>query len=99
MALTIAPKNSLQTSDQLTASLMETVDQVKAEYILTIDGLPIGACESREWAIGQASCKESKIPTPTSSPCPPILTTPWTWWWAISPPKRKFWAPRLWQSA
>ncbi len=30
MALTIAPKNSLQTSDQLTASLMETVDQVKA---------------------------------------------------------------------
>ena len=47
MALTIAPKNSLQTSDQLTASLMETVDQVKAEYILTIDGLPIGACESR----------------------------------------------------
>ena len=48
MALTIAPKNSLQTSDQLTASLMETVDQVKAEYILTIDGLPIGACESRE---------------------------------------------------
>lgn len=53
MALTIAPKNSLQTSDQLTASLMETVDQVKAEYILTIDGLPIGACESRE-AIDQA---------------------------------------------
>ena len=32
---------------------METVDQVKAEYILTIDGLPIGACESRE-AIDQA---------------------------------------------
>ena len=53
MALTIAPKNSLQTSDQLTASLMETVDQVKAEYILTIDGLPIVACESRE-AIDQA---------------------------------------------
>ena len=53
MALTIAPKNSLQTSDQLTASQMETVDQVKAEYILTIDGLPIGACESRE-AIDQA---------------------------------------------
>lgn len=97
MALTIAPKNSLQTSDQLTASLMETVDQVKAEYILTIDGLPIGACESREATT--RPCKESKIPTPTSSPCPPILTTPWTWWWAISPPKRKFWAPRLWQSA
>ena len=28
MALTIAPKNSLQTSDQLTASLMETVDRL-----------------------------------------------------------------------
>ena len=53
MSLTIAPKQRIQTSDQLTASLMETVDLVKAEYILTIDGLPIGACESRE-AIGQA---------------------------------------------
>lgn len=48
MALTIAPKERLQTSDQLTASLMETVELVKAEYILTVDGLPIGACESRE---------------------------------------------------
>lgn len=47
-ALTIAPKQRLQTSDELTASLMETVDLVKAEYILTIDGVPIGACESRE---------------------------------------------------
>lgn len=48
VSLTIAPKQRLQTSDQLTDSLMETVDLVKAEYILTIDGLPIGACESRE---------------------------------------------------
>lgn len=48
VALTIAPKDSLQTSDELTDSLMETVDQVKAEYILTIDGIPVAACQSRQ---------------------------------------------------
>lgn len=53
MALTIAPKNKLQDPDELTHSLMETVEQVRAEYILTIDGLPVAACESQQ-AIDQA---------------------------------------------
>ncbi len=48
MALTIAPKDSIQDPEQLTDRLMETVDQVKAEYILTIDGRPVAACESRQ---------------------------------------------------
>ena len=46
VSLTIAPKESIQTSDQLTASLMETVDQVKEAYVLTVDGIAAGACES-----------------------------------------------------
>lgn len=48
VSLTIAPKESIQTSDQLTASLMETVDQVKEAYVLTVDGIAAGACESEE---------------------------------------------------
>lgn len=48
MALTIAPKDSIQDPQQLTDRLMETVDQVKAEYILTIDGRPVAACASRQ---------------------------------------------------
>ncbi len=48
VSLTIAPKESIQTSDQLTASLMETVDQVKEAYVLTVDGIAAGACENEE---------------------------------------------------
>ena len=48
MALTIAPKDSIQDPEQLTDCLMETVEQVKAEYILTIDGHPVAACASRQ---------------------------------------------------
>ena len=48
VSLTIAPKESIQTPDQLTASLMETVEQVKEAYVLTVDGIAAGACESEE---------------------------------------------------
>ena len=48
VALTIAPKKDLQDPDQLTASLMETVDQVQAAWVLTVEGIPVWACASRE---------------------------------------------------
>ena len=48
VALTIAPKERIQTSDKLTASLMETVDQVQEAYVLTVDGMAAGACASEE---------------------------------------------------
>ena len=44
----IAPKEAVQTSDELTDSLMETVEQVKYAYVLYIDGVSAGACDSRE---------------------------------------------------
>lgn len=48
VALTIAPKEALQSPDQLTTSLMETVDQVREVCTLTVDGIPAGACSSPE---------------------------------------------------
>lgn len=48
VALTIAPKEKLQTSEELTASLMETVPQVQEACVLTVDGIAAGACLSRE---------------------------------------------------
>lgn len=44
----IAPKEEVQTSAQLTDSLMETVEQVKQAYLLSLDGVPVGSCASRE---------------------------------------------------
>ena len=64
MALTIAPKREIQTSSQLTASLMETVDQVQAAYVLTVDGVPVGACASQA-AIDQAlQAQKDRYTTP-----------------------------------
>ncbi len=48
VSLVIAPKTELQTSDELKSQLMETVEQVKEEYILTVDGVFVGACETQE---------------------------------------------------
>ena len=53
VALTLAPKERLEDPEQLTSSLMDTVDQVKEKYVLAVDGIPVGACDSRE-AIDQA---------------------------------------------
>ena len=47
VSLTIAPKESLQTEEELKASLMETIDQIKEEYVLSVDGKPVAACEER----------------------------------------------------
>ena len=44
----IAPKEEVQTSVELTASLMDTVEQVKYQYSLYLDGTAVGACDSRE---------------------------------------------------
>ena len=64
VALTIAPKREIQTSSQLTASLMETVDQVQAAYVLTVDGVPVGACASQA-AIDQAlQAQKDRYTTP-----------------------------------
>jgi murein DD-endopeptidase MepM/ murein hydrolase activator NlpD len=49
----LVPKDQVQTQQQLTDTLMDTVDQVKAEYILSVDGVAVGACQSRD-AIDQA---------------------------------------------
>lgn len=66
VALTIAPKEKLQTPDQLTASLMETVDQVQPAYVLSIDGVSVGACVSRE-AIDQALAQvKARYETPST---------------------------------
>lgn len=46
--LAIAPKGSLQSPEELTASLMETVDQVREVWVLTVDGVAAGACATRE---------------------------------------------------
>ncbi len=68
--LTIAPKGSIQTSDQLTASLMETVDQVREAYVLTVDGVAAGACESeREIAEALARTKARYTTEHTRSIC------------------------------
>lgn len=48
VALTIAPKTSLQTSAQLTESLMDTVEQVQEAYTLTVDGISAGVCATLE---------------------------------------------------
>lgn len=48
VSLTIAPKEQLQTSDQLTVSLMETVSQVQEAWVLTVDGVSAGACLTQE---------------------------------------------------
>ena len=44
----IAPREKLQTERALKDSLMETVEQIKEEYVLTVDGEPVAACEERE---------------------------------------------------
>lgn len=44
----IAPKEDLQTSEQLTDTLMETVEQVREQAVLTIDEVSVGVCDSRE---------------------------------------------------
>ena len=64
MALTIAPKREIQTSSQLTASLMETVDQVQAAYVLTVDGVPVGACASREAVLAALEGRKGAYDTP-----------------------------------
>ena len=46
--LAIAPKESVQSAEELTASLMETVPQVREVWVLTVDGVAAGACSSRE---------------------------------------------------
>ncbi|MDO4515631.1 MAG: peptidoglycan DD-metalloendopeptidase family protein [Bacillota bacterium] len=61
VALTIAPREQLQTPDQLTESLMETVDQVREVWVLTVDGVAAGACDSEEvineaLALAKAAC-------------------------------------------
>ena len=48
VALTIAPKEQLQTPAQLTDRLMETVDQVAVRCLLTVDGVPVAACGQRQ---------------------------------------------------
>lgn len=53
VSLAIAPREQIQNPDQLTSRLMETVDQVKEEYVLAVDGVEVAACDSRE-AIDQA---------------------------------------------
>lgn len=42
--LTIAPKEEIQGPGQLASSLMDTVEQVQAAYVLKIDGTAAGAC-------------------------------------------------------
>lgn len=44
----LAPRESIQSPDQLAGSLLETVDQVEACYVLTVDGVTLGSCRSRE---------------------------------------------------
>lgn len=48
VSLVIAPKADLQTPSELKTQLMETVEQVKEEYVLTVDGVFVGACETQE---------------------------------------------------
>ena len=48
MELAIAPRGSVQTPEELSASLMETVDQVREVWVLTVDGVAAGACATRE---------------------------------------------------
>ncbi|MDY3014921.1 MAG: peptidoglycan DD-metalloendopeptidase family protein [Evtepia sp.] len=48
VTLAIAPREKIQTSQALADRLMETVDQVKEEYVLTVDGVPVGACHSSQ---------------------------------------------------
>lgn len=46
--LTIAPREQVQDTAELTASLMETVPQVQEAWVLTIDGCWAGACLTQE---------------------------------------------------
>lgn len=46
-ALTLAPRQEVEDREALTESLMDTVDQVKAEYVLTVDGAPVAVCADR----------------------------------------------------
>ena len=48
MELAIALKESVQSPEELTASLMETVPQVQEAWVLTVDGVAAGACAARE---------------------------------------------------
>lgn len=64
VALTIAPKKDLQDPDQLTASLMETVDQVQAAWVLTVEGIPVGACASREAVLAALEGRKGAYDTP-----------------------------------
>ena len=48
MELTIAPKGSVQSAEELTVSLMETIPQVREVWVLTVDGVAAGACPSKE---------------------------------------------------
>ncbi|MBR2490262.1 MAG: peptidoglycan DD-metalloendopeptidase family protein [Ruminiclostridium sp.] len=48
MELAIAPRGSVQTPEELSASLMETVDQVREVWVLTVDGVAAGACATKE---------------------------------------------------
>ena len=64
MALTIAPKKDLQSPDQLTHRLMETVDQVQEAWVLTVDGVPVGACASREAVLAALEARKAAYATP-----------------------------------
>ena len=44
VALTIAHKDELTNSDALASQLMETVEQVQTQYVLTVDGVQAGVC-------------------------------------------------------
>lgn len=48
VALAIAPREQVQTPDQLTVSLMETVEQVREAAVLCVDGVSVGACATQE---------------------------------------------------
>lgn len=48
VSLTIAPRERVQTSQELADSLMETVEQVQAAWVLTVDGTAAGACADQE---------------------------------------------------
>ena len=48
MELAIAPRGSVQSTEELAVSLMETVPQVREAWVLTVDGVAAGACAARE---------------------------------------------------
>ena len=48
MELAIAPRGSVQSTEELTVSLMETVPQVREAWVLTVDGVAAGACSTQD---------------------------------------------------